>query len=85
MRAVFLTLAMALSACFSPDQPLCTFTCGENGACPDDYECRADNFCHLKGSVGECPYPDAAVSIQPDLASRDLSADFSSSDASNSD
>lgn len=40
----------ALVACYSPPHPACGFICGTGGACPDDYTCARDNYCHLNGS-----------------------------------
>lgn len=51
--------------CYTPDQPNCTYRCtAENAShCPADYECRADGYCHKKGTEGMCAYP-----APPDLA-----------------
>lgn len=64
-----LALAAVLTCaagCFSPDNPMCAFTCGDsvgNGRhCPDDYECRADGYCHLLGSTGTCPFSTLDIS-----------------------
>ena len=68
-------MSVGMSGCFSPDEPICAFACGDNNACPDNYECRADSFCHLKSSTGDCPFPDASVpdfSISRDLSSPDM-------------
>jgi hypothetical protein len=70
MRYLFLGLLFA-SACFNPDEPVCAFVCGTGGKCPDNYECRADNYCHRKGTTEACPgYSDASV---PDIGMPDLS------------
>lgn len=54
--ALALSLA-SLSRCFSPTLPACSFICNkEEPKCPDEYECRSDNYCHLKGSTEMCPY-----------------------------
>lgn len=77
MRHILFALALLSGACFDPDEPPCTFACGENGACPDNYECQADGYCHLKGHTGPCNYSDAAVAPAdlsvPDLAEDDMS------------
>jgi len=73
MRRLATVLALApllMASCFSPDEPVCAYACGDNGVCPDNYECRADNYCHKLGSTGICPYPDA--SVPPDLLNVDL-------------
>jgi hypothetical protein len=61
-----------LPACFNVEQRPCTFACGSNGECPDDYKCLADGYCHLHGDPTSCGYSDLAVS---DVAApEDLSA-----------
>lgn len=49
-----------LPRCFNPALPACSYICNHNtlGAplCPDEYECRADGYCHLRGSSEACPY-----------------------------
>jgi len=71
MKTILAALALALlplstSGCFSPEEPICSFACGDNGACPDNYECRTDGYCHRKGTTESCLFSDAAVA--PDLA-----------------
>jgi hypothetical protein len=64
LRPLAFVLGLGLfvgGGCFSLDEPPCSFSCGPGGACPDDYVCMADNYCHKSGSPGMCPYPDAAV------------------------
>jgi hypothetical protein len=39
-----------MSACYSPPQPDCGFTCGRSGACPGDYFCGTDGVCHRNGT-----------------------------------
>jgi hypothetical protein len=49
--------AVTLSRCFSPTLPACSFICNTTDPkCPDDYECRSDNYCHLTSSSETCPY-----------------------------
>lgn len=55
-----LLVPLALGGCFDPDEPPCAFSCGDNGACPTDYMCLSDGFCHLHGKPGACGFPDAA-------------------------
>jgi len=53
-------LALLGARCFNPTLPDCSYRCraAEDGAprCPEEYECRADLYCHLKGSTAACPY-----------------------------
>jgi hypothetical protein len=72
--------ALVLPRCFTADLPTCAYICGPTEPrCPDEYECRADCYCHLKGSTEACGFPvdmgcDAAQPA-PDLASaRDLAS-----------
>jgi hypothetical protein len=71
---------LLFAGCFSLDEPICSYRCGDNGACPDHYSCMADGYCHKEGTSGSCLYSDAAVmpdqsaevtdlSTPPDLAS----------------
>jgi hypothetical protein len=81
MRALWLSLALAstlLSGCFEPSEPPCSYSCGPNGECPDDYSCAADNYCHLHGT-GICFFSDAAVSTPQD-GGADGSLDMSGAD-----
>jgi hypothetical protein len=64
MRHVLLVAALvSFAGCFEPDEPLCAFSCGDNGLCPDDYMCLADGYCHLHGDPTACVFPDAAVPV----------------------
>ena len=59
----------SLSRCFSPTLPACSFVCNTTDPkCPDEYECRSDNYCHLKGSSEACPY---TMDLTP-LPNRDM-------------
>lgn len=56
---------LGFGGCFNPDKPTCSFVCaGAAPLCPDDYECRSDNYCHLKGTTDSCGFSDAAVAPQ---------------------
>lgn len=56
-----------LARCFQPDLPVCSYRCNPTEPrCPDEYECRTDGYCHLKGSAQECPYG-MDLSPAPDL------------------
>lgn len=82
--AVALPGLVSLSRCFSPSLPACSFICNKDEPrCPDDYECRSDSYCHLKGSTEECPYtmdlatpPDQLslpdLTTPPDMAATDM-------------
>jgi hypothetical protein len=83
MRTLILALTLALSlgglaGCFKPQVPDVAFTCGPDGGCPDDYECRVDGCCHRLGSSldehGACGEPAADAAVLPDaLPSADAS------------
>ncbi|HEX4459641.1 MAG TPA: hypothetical protein VIA18_16795 [Polyangia bacterium] len=64
-RFVLVTLLLGsfgFAGCFNPDRPSCSFVCsGSAPACPDQYECRADNYCHLIGNTDVCGFSDAAT------------------------
>jgi hypothetical protein len=47
-------LGAAAAACFSPLKPACTFACGPDRACPDEYVCSSDGLCHRADGVGQC-------------------------------
>ncbi len=69
---VFFTLFIipVLPGCFDPDIPDTAFRCGENGECPDGYECREDGCCHKIGIPYEpspgCRLPDATIETDQD-------------------
>jgi hypothetical protein len=55
LAAVALVLglgAVATPACFSPQRPPCAFSCARDQACPADYSCGGDGFCHRVDGVG---------------------------------
>ncbi len=80
-RRLIALAALALAAgCFNPDKPTCSYVCADvDPKCPDDYECRADGYCHLIGTTDSCLFSDAAMPLDlsvtvpsdmmPDLAS----------------
>ena len=72
LSVVFGVLAVGLlGRCFSPDLPACSFRCGPaDPMCPDEYECRADGYCHLLGSTAACPFS-MDLAPAPDLSSAD--------------
>ncbi len=59
MRALLLSIVLA-AGCFNVEEPPCSYACGPNGECPDDYSCGTDNYCHLHGT-GVCFFSDAAL------------------------
>ncbi len=77
MRALTLTMALFCAGCFGVDEPQCSFACGPNGECPDDYQCMSDGYCHLHGNNDPCGFSDASVPdltlTSNDLAHADLS------------
>jgi hypothetical protein len=42
------------SACFSPQEPACAFSCATDGICPASYACGSDGLCHRDDGVGVC-------------------------------
>lgn len=65
--------ALSLARCFSPELPTCAYICNKTEPrCPDEYECRADCYCHLKGSTEACGFPQDmgcdAATPRPDFA-----------------
>jgi hypothetical protein len=66
--AVLLPGLVSLSRCFSPTLPACSFICNKDEPrCPEEYECRSDNYCHLKGSSEACPYSMDLSPLPPDM------------------
>jgi hypothetical protein len=57
----------ALAGCYSPPEPDCGFACGPGDACPADYTCARDHYCHRNGASSTlvCGTPDAAVDAPP--------------------
>jgi len=52
-------LGAATAGC-GVDEPPCSFACGPSSACPDDYQCLADGYCHLHGQKNTCGFSDLA-------------------------
>ena len=65
LRCTLILGALATAGCFNVDTPPCTFSCGDNRVCPDDYQCLSDGYCHLHGQMSSCGFTDAALA--PDL------------------
>jgi hypothetical protein len=79
-RALALIPFLALAGCFSPDEPLCVFSCAQAPhECPSGYECRSDQYCHKVGTSGLCPgFSQADASIDapmPDASMPDAAID----------
>ncbi len=74
MRRLFAAAALVLatagfSGCFNVDKPTCSYACSDTDPkCPEDYECRADGYCHLTGTTAECAFSDAAVPLDMSMA-----------------
>ncbi len=70
LGSMLLSGLLLLSRCFNPQLPACSFICnssdGGGPACPAEYECRSDGYCHLRGSTESCPYS-MDLSPAPDL------------------
>jgi hypothetical protein len=76
VRWVGVTLLFA--SCYQTPRPACAFLCGEDGACPDGYECGGDNRCHRvesDGSLAECPDPLPIDASEPVDAAFDAALD----------
>lgn len=62
--ALLCVSSLLLADCYAPSYSDCAFRCAaKEPACPDEYECQKDGYCHLRGSTAACPFP----SVQPDL------------------
>lgn len=85
MRRLLLLAALAAplfaaAGCFNPDQPSCSYACADSDPkCPDDYECRADGYCHLIGT-GETACGFAAADMSVPAQPTDMSQSGSQSD-----
>jgi hypothetical protein len=76
MKRAFALALVVFAGCFNVEERPCTFACGPNGACPDDYQCLGDGYCHLHGDPTSCGYSDLAVTDLPmsmEMATGDLS------------
>jgi hypothetical protein len=59
-RLLALVACFAAAGCFKVHESPCSYACGPNGACPTDYQCLADGYCHKNGDTSSCGYPDLA-------------------------
>jgi hypothetical protein len=78
MCAVATALGLAAGGCFNVDERPCSYACGPNGECPDNYMCLGDGYCHLHGQMTSCGYSDLAAGGQDgpiDLLTPDFTAD----------
>jgi hypothetical protein len=57
-------LAMVTSACFSPKEPACAFSCAADGECPPSYTCGSDNLCHRADGQGVCTFEPVDASAE---------------------
>jgi hypothetical protein len=47
-------VALAISACYSPNLDPCTVRCAPGDHCPDEMSCGADQYCHPAGDTSAC-------------------------------
>jgi hypothetical protein len=54
-----------IPGCYEIPRPACGFLCGPGGACPDQYSCAADMYCHRNGTAPDlvCAHADAALPV----------------------
>lgn len=53
------------ASCFAPTYTDCAFRCAAAAPlCPDEYECRADGYCHLHDSAIVCSFAADLASAQ---------------------
>lgn len=63
MRNTLLIISLGLGACgYNPDLGGTPFLCGENGACPDGYDCVADSMARMVCQSASGNIVDASVS-----------------------
>ncbi len=61
-----LLTAVLLISCFSPSYSDCAFRCSLTPpACPDEYDCQSDGYCHLHGSTTSCVFTSTAADMSP--------------------
>jgi len=49
-----LAALVATASCYSPRQPVCAFSCADDGLCPTGFTCGSDGICHRDDSDGVC-------------------------------
>ena len=52
-----LAALVATASCYSPRQPVCAFSCADDGLCPTGFTCGSDGICHRDDSQGTCTIP----------------------------
>lgn len=74
-----LVVGGSVVSCFSPREPPCAFSCARPPhACPPDYTCGNDGYCHRVDATAACDYGDAgreAASGSDATAENDAAAD----------
>ena len=65
-----LAALVATASCYSPHQPVCAFSCADDGLCPTGFTCGSDGICHRDDSEGVCE-------IAPQTDAGDAGADDS--------
>ncbi|HEY1586781.1 MAG TPA: hypothetical protein VGH63_13895, partial [Polyangia bacterium] len=71
--------AASFAGCFNVDKPTCSYACSDTTpACPDDYECRTDGYCHLTGTTEACLFSDAAVPLDMSMPLDRTASDMTS-------
>jgi hypothetical protein len=71
-RALLVAAFAAAAGCYEPRQPVCAFSCVEDGLCPSGFTCGSDGICHRDNAQGVCeidPLVDAAQDTAPDAES----------------
>lgn len=68
--ALFINGSLLFADCYAPTYWDCAFRCGtKEPVCPDEYQCRNDGYCHLRGSTAACPFPSDLGAPAVDAAS----------------
>ncbi len=84
-----LTFIVLATGCYETPRPECAFICGDNGACPADYSCRADNWCKRSDVqdtfVCDTRAVDAATSIDAAIGADAATTDAAATDAAATD
>ena len=81
--ALLLAACAGTTGCFSPRQPVCAFSCVDDGVCPSGYSCAADGLCHTDAGQGTCdiaPQIDASQDAVSDDAGVDAGDDAATAD-----
>jgi hypothetical protein len=84
LLGLLLAAGLALPACYETPAPACAFLCGQGGACPDGYTCRADSWCRRQDVPDDAvcsPALSDAATPAPDAPPADAAFDASTADA----